>query len=84
MVLSLSEDKIIMTLFDWRDKRMFMSNKTADIAKGMGIGLAVGTVAAVAGSKMMTKSGRKMCKRTATKCMNTMEDVLDSISSMMR
>ncbi len=59
-----------------------MSNKSADIVKGMGIGLAVGTAAAVAGSKMMTKSGRKMCKKTATKCMRTMEDVLDSISAM--
>ena len=29
--------------------KMFMSNKSADIAKGMGIGIAVGTVAAVAG-----------------------------------
>lgn len=84
MILSTAEGKIIMIFCDWRDKRMFASNKTADIMKGMGIGLAVGTVAAVAGSSMMTKSGRKMCKRTATRCMNTMEDMLDSISSMMR
>ncbi len=62
---------------------MFTSSKGADIAKGMGIGIAVGTVAAVAGSKMMmTKSGRKMCKKSAAKCMRTMEDVLDSISAM--
>ena len=51
---------------------------------GMGIGIAVGSVAAYAGSKMMTKSGRKMCKKTASKCMRTMEDVLDSISAMTR
>ena len=62
--------------------RMFMSNKGADIAKGMGIGIAVGTVAAVAGSKMMTKSGRKTCKKNAAKCMRTVEEVLDSITAM--
>ncbi len=61
---------------------MFMSNKSADIAKGMGIGIAVGTAAAVAGSKMMTKSGRKKCKKGATKCMRTVEEVLDSITAM--
>ena len=41
---------------------MFASNKTADVMKGMGIGLAVGTAATVMGSMMMTKSGRKTCK----------------------
>ena len=61
---------------------MFMSNKSADIAKGMGIGIAVGSVAAFAGTKMMTKSGRKTCKKTAEKCMRTVEEVLDSITAM--
>lgn len=61
---------------------MFMSNRNTDIVKGMGIGLAVGTAAAVAGSKMMTKSGRKACKKSAAKCMRTVEEVLDSISAM--
>ncbi len=60
------------------------SSKGADIAKGMGIGIAVGTVAAMAGTAMMSKSGKKMCKKTAAKCMRTMEDVLDGISSMTR
>lgn len=63
---------------------MFMSNKSADIAKGMGIGIAVGAVAGITGSKMMTKSGRKTCKRTAEKCMRTVEEVLDSITAMTR
>lgn len=63
---------------------MFSSSKGTDIVMGMGIGIAVGSVAAYAGSKMMTKSGRKMCKKTASKCMRTMEDVLDSISAMTR
>ena len=38
---------------------MFTSSKNMNWVKGMGIGLAVGTAAAVAGTKMMTKSGRK-------------------------
>lgn len=64
---------------------MFMSSsKGMDIAKGMGIGIAVGTAAAMAGTAMMSKSGKKMCKKTAAKCMRTMEDVLDGISSMTR
>ncbi len=63
---------------------MFASNKSADIAKGMGIGIAVGSIAAFAGSKMMTKSGKKMCKKSAAKCMRTVEEVLDGISAMTR
>lgn len=61
---------------------MFASSKSMDMAKSIGIGLAVGTAAAVAGSKMMTRSGRKACRKTAVKCMKNMESVIDSISSM--
>ena len=46
--------------------------------KGMGIGLAVGTAAAVVGSKMMTKSSRRACRKNAIKCMKSVEDVLNS------
>ena len=61
---------------------MFASSKSMDMAKSIGIGLAVGTAAAVAGSKMMTRSGRRACRKTAAKCMKNMESVIDSISSM--
>lgn len=61
---------------------MFASNKTADVMKGMGIGLAVGTAATVMGSMMMTKSGRKTCKKNAAKCMRTVEDMMNGIISM--
>ncbi len=50
--------------------------------KGMGIGLAVGTAATIAGSMMMTKSGRKTCKKNAAKCMRTVEDMMNGIMSM--
>lgn len=53
-----------------------------DTVKSIGIGLAVGTAAAYAGSKMMTRSGRKAYKKTAAKCMKGMENVLDTIASM--
>lgn len=61
---------------------MFASNKTADIMKGMGIGLAVGSAATFASTMMMSKSGRKTCKKNAAKCMRTMEDMMNSITSM--
>lgn len=61
---------------------MFASNKTADIVKGMGIGIAVGTAATFASTMMMSKSGRKTCKKNAAKCMRTVEDMMNSISSM--
>lgn len=61
---------------------MFASNKTADIMKGMGIGIAVGTAATFASTMMMSKSGRKTCKKNAAKCMRTVEDMMNSISSM--
>lgn len=53
-----------------------------NMVKSIGIGLAVGSVAAYAGSKMMGSSGRRAYRKTAAKCMKSMENVLDTISSM--
>ncbi len=61
---------------------MFASSKSMDMVKSIGIGLAVGTAAAVAGSKMMTRSGRKACRKSAVKCMKNVESMLDSIAMM--
>ncbi len=63
---------------------MFMTSKNMSMVKGLGIGLAVGTAAAVAGTKMMTRRGRKACRKSAAKCMKTVEGMLDSISMMTR
>lgn len=49
------------------------------MVKGLGIGLAVGTAAAVASTKMMTKKGRKACKKNAARCMKSMESVIDAM-----
>ena len=61
---------------------MFESSRNMDTVKSIGIGLAVGTAAAYAGSKMMTRSGRRACKKGAVKCMKSMESVLDTIAAM--
>lgn len=53
------------------------------VVKGIGIGLAVGTMAAVASSKMMTSSGRRACKKSAARCMKNVENVISGISTMM-
>lgn len=59
---------------------MLSTSKNMSVIKGMGIGLAVGTAAAVVGSKMMTKSSRKACRKNAIKCMKSVEDVLNSMT----
>ena len=61
-----------------------MSSKNMSTAKSVGIGLAVGTMAAVVSSKMMSKSGMKMCKKSVSKCMKTMGNMMDEIVSMTR
>lgn len=53
------------------------------IVKGMSIGLAVGTAAAMVSSKMMTRSGKKAFRKSAAKCMKSVEDVMNGISSTM-
>lgn len=72
---------MLMNIIDWRDI-MYAYSKNMNMVKGVGIGLAVGTVAAVAGAKMMTRSGRRTCRKGAAKCMKTVEDVMGSIASM--
>ena len=59
---------------------MLSSSKNMSIMKGMGIGLAVGTAAAVVSSKMMTKSSRRACRKNAIKCMKSVEDVISSMT----
>lgn len=59
---------------------MLASSKQMSVMKGMGIGLAVGTAAAMVGSKMMTKSSRRACRKNAIKCMKSMESVLNGIT----
>ena len=58
---------------------MLSSSKSMSVMKGMGIGLAVGTAAAVIGSSMMSKSSKKACRKNAIKCMKSVENTLNSM-----
>ena len=59
-----------------------MTSKNMSMIKGMGIGLAVGTAAVVAGSTMMSKSSKRACRKTAVKCMKTVEGMLSNMPMM--
>lgn len=63
---------------------MFTSSKNMDWVKGMGIGLAVGTAAAVAGTKMMSKSSKRACRKSAARCMKNIESMVSGMSAMMK
>lgn len=63
---------------------MFASSRNSTMAAGIGVGLAVGAAAAMCTAKMMTAGGKRAYKKKAAKCMRTVEDVMDNISSMMR
>lgn len=63
---------------------MFTSSKNTDWVKGVGIGLAVGTAAAVAGTKMMSKSGKRACRKSAARCMKNIESMVSGMSAMMK
>ncbi|MBQ4625865.1 MAG: hypothetical protein IJB45_01275 [Clostridia bacterium] len=63
---------------------MFASSRNSAMATGIGVGLAVGAAAAMCTAKMMSGSGKRAYKKKAAKCMRTVEDVMDNISSMMR
>ncbi|MBR3780491.1 MAG: hypothetical protein IKK63_04725 [Clostridia bacterium] len=58
--------------------------KNMTMAKSVGIGLAVGTAAAYASTKMMSRSGMKACKKNVAKCVKSMENMMDGIASMTR
>lgn len=61
---------------------MFASSRNMTAAKSIGIGLAVGTAAALASTKMMSKSGMKTCKKNVAKCVKSMESMMDGIVAM--
>ncbi len=61
---------------------MFSSSKSS-VIKSMGIGFAVGMAAVAAGAKMMSKSSKRACRKSAAKCMKTVEGMLNGVSTMM-
>ncbi len=65
---------------------MFTSSKDMSMLKGVGLGIAVGSaaagVAALAGSKMMSKKTKRACRKSAAKCMKTVEGMLNNMYSI--
>ena len=67
----------------WRIDNMY--KQTKNVVKTVGIGLAVGAVAASIGSQVMKskKPGRHV-RKTATKAIHTVGNVVDGLEKMIR
>lgn len=63
---------------------MYAAFKKMNIAKGLGIGLAVGAAAALIGAGATGASGGKACKRKALKCMRGVENAIENVASMIK
>ncbi len=57
---------------------------TGKMMTGIGMGVALGSVALFAGSKMMDKSTLKSTKKTAAKCVKNLNSMLDSVQTMLK
>ena len=57
--------------------------KTNEMLKGLGVGVALGTAAALACSAMTDKSTMKCYKKKAAKCAKNLSCMLDSVQSML-
>ncbi len=57
---------------------------TSSIAKGIGIGMALGGLTGAVSSSVMNRGTMKSGKKTAAKAMRTVSDVLDNIQYMMK
>lgn len=58
--------------------------KSGSMLTGIGVGMAIGTAAAMAGVKMMDKSTMKTCKKNTAKCVKNINSMLDSVQSMIK
>ncbi|MBR5273242.1 MAG: hypothetical protein IKU25_07640 [Clostridia bacterium] len=58
-----------------------MNRKSTNLAKGIGIGMAVGAVAGIAGSKMITSN--KKLKKTASKALKSVNHVVSNMQNML-
>ena len=62
-----------------------MSKKAGKIAAGLGLGMAIGGMTGAIGGAMMHKGGAmKPMKKKAGKALQSMEDVLDSLQTMLK
>lgn len=58
-----------------------MNKKSANLAKGIGIGMTVGAVMGIAGSRMMSSS--KKLKKTASKALKSVNNVVSNMQNML-
>lgn len=66
------------TLIIWRYYKM--ARNTANVVKGVGVGLAAGIMFGFAGSAMLRDN--KKCRRKAAKAMDTVEDFIDGVKDI--
>ena len=59
-----------------------MNRKTANMAKGIGIGMTVGAVMGIAGAKMV-KSNKKL-RKTASKALKSVTNAVSNMQTMMK
>ena len=60
-----------------------MMKSTMNMVKGVGIGMLAGAAVTVVGSQMM-KTDKKHLKKSASKAMKTVSDVLDNVQYMFK
>ncbi len=60
-----------------------MTKKSSNIAKGVGIAMAVGSATALIGGTMMISSNRKM-KKSMNKAVKAVENIVGGINSAMK
>jgi putative effector of murein hydrolase len=59
-----------------------MKRNTSNIVKGIGIGMTVGAVVGIAGSKMI--GSNKKLKKTASKALRSVTNAVSNMQSMMK
>lgn len=61
-----------------------MQKSRGPLAKGIGIGMAVGGMAGLVGSSLMSRPAKRQTKKNITKAMRTIGDMMDSIQYMLK
>ena len=59
-----------------------MSSTT--FTKGLGIAMAIGSMAVMVGSSMAKGSRKRKAKKTVNKAINTVSDIFDNVQDMMQ
>lgn len=63
---------------------MKSKNNSSAILTGVGIGMTIGGISALAGSAMVSRRNGSPAKRRASRAMSSISDFVDNLQSMMR